>query len=626
MLPVALFRSFVGRAWLSALLCVALGLLGCDERRTTPELLELTDVTPRVLRSGDEVLVTGRDLPVGQVDEAKVLLIGRTSRPGHPSEDVRTIEIPAARLGRDGVAFHVDDVLLARFCGHGELAEHATFTGRVEVWLPSSGRLPVFGSLKSEIVIDFTPRRPTSKVAASREVAVREVEEQLGATFGSTEQDELGISTLVADGALARAGASAGDVVTALDDVTVIDRHDLRLRADGKPARFELRRGETPVLALVPTDAFQSQLSSRASSGAIVALGVFGAVFVFFGPWAFWVRWLAFRLREAIARAREGGALERTLFAAAGQGRSRSFGSSVGALALVLGLAVCFGTFPLVELRLGLGLEIALVYLIGLSARWTAALLGGGWGRGGFIAKRARALLWTVVSELPAALALGLVIATTGAATIRDLVEVQSGLGPAPWDSGSMPWHWLAFRSPMTAALFATFFLAALVERDGWAHEGSGLFASLGITDWVHLLLASGLAVTLFLGGYGVPFVTRGELASSPSMQLLGSFVFLFKALFVALVVLLVRSALPRFTPDVFRTWGLRVALPLGIVACSLALVGWLHPPIPSIERTLATASLVVAASVAVGLGITVFARSARRADVRDRVKVNPFL
>jgi NADH:ubiquinone oxidoreductase subunit H len=626
MLPVALFRSLVGRAWLSTLLCVALGLLGCDERRSTPELLELTDVTPRVLRSGDEVLVTGRDLPVGQVDEAKVLLIGRTSRPGQPSDDVRTVEIPGARVAREGVSFHVDDVLLSRFCGDGELAEHATFTGRVEVWLPSSGRLPVFGSLKSEIVIDFTPRRPTSKVAGEREVAVREIEEQLGATFGPTDQDELSVASLVAGGALARAGASAGDVVTALDDVTVIERQDLRLRADGKPAKFELRRGDEPVLALVPTDAFQSQLSSNASLGAILALGVFGAVLVFFGPWAFWLRWLAFRLREAIARAREGGALERTLFAAAGQGRSRSVGSSVGALALVLGLVVCFGTFPLVELRFGLGLEIVLVYLIGLSARSTAALLGGGWGRGGFLAKRARALLWTAVSELPAALALALVIATTGAASIRDLVEVQSGLGPEPWNTGSMPWHWLAFRSPMTAALFATFFFAALIERDGRANEGRGLFASLGITDWIHLLLASGLAVTLFLGGYGVPFVTRGELVASSSMQLVGACVFLVKALFVALAVLLVRSALPRFTPDVFRQWGLRVALPLGVVATAIAVATSVHPPLPSIEKTLATSSLVVTASVALGLLIAVFARSARRADVRDRVKVNPFL
>jgi NADH-quinone oxidoreductase subunit H len=626
MLPVALFRSFVGRAWLSALLCVALGLLGCDERRSTPELLELTDLTPRVLRSGDEVLVTGRDLPVGQVDEAKVLLIGRINRPGHPSDAIRTVEIPGARVARAGVSFHVDDVLLSRFCGEGELAEHATFTGRVEVWLPSSGRLPVFGSLKSDIVIDFTPRRPTSKVAAEREIAVREVEEQLGATFGPTDQGELEVTSLVAGEALARAGVSAGDVVTVLDDVTVLDRQDLRLRTDGMPAKLELRRGEDPVLALVPTDAFRSQLSSSASSGAIVALGLLGAVFSFFGPWAFWVRWLAFRLREAIARAREGGALERTLFAATGQGRSRSVGSSVGALALVLGLVVCFGTFPLVELRFGLGLEIVLVYLIGLSARSTAALLGGGWGRGGFVARRARALLWTAVSELPAALALTLVIATTGAASIRDLVEVQSGLGPEPWNTGSMPWHWLAFRSPLTAALFTTFFLAALIERDGRANEGGGLFASLGLTDWIHLLLASGLAVTLFLGGYGVPFVTRGELAASSSLQLLGATVFLLKALFVALTVLLVRAALPRFTPDVFRTWGLRIALPLGLLATSVALATWLHPPLPPIEKTVTIASLVVTTSVALGLIVALFAPSSRRAEVRDRVKVNPFL
>lgn len=602
--------------WLVFALLVTL-CVGCQSQRNTPELLDLSDVSPRLVKSGDQMVVLGRDLPVGQVADARVLFVGSTSQPGKPSSRERSIEVTGARLTREGVEFHVDDALLARFCGEGEEAEHATFSGRVEVWLPSTGRLPVYGSLKGDVVIDFVPRRASQRVLQLREAAVRDTEEVVGTVFEPVADGTgFAISRLAPDSPLAQAGAQNGDIVLALDELTVLSRDDLRLRGDGQPAAIEVLRAEESLLLALPTDGFRATNSTSTNFGLILLGALFLAFAALAGPLAFWLRWLSFRVREALVSRRETSALGAVLRTAGGFGAAQA--CSIGPIFLLSVLAIFFATFPLIELRLGLPLDIPTLYLLSVTARLTTALLTGGWGTGvGVVRRRATALLWTLLSELPATLALAAALWTVGSFHVKDVVHFQCATGLGFADSGSQPWQWLVFRNPLLALLYGFVFVTALVERD----EGE-----MQPADWVHLLLCSGLGAIVFFGGYGLPGTATSELTVKPWLQLLGSVVFLVKSLAIALVVLVLRSALPRIRPQIYRTLALRLFAPFAALSLGVTILSRMYPPLPAVERAAALVVLSGVCLVLILLFAPAFGRRIRRPEFSERARVNPFL
>ena len=591
--------------WLALLTCVLVVLAGCDPRRTTPELLSLTDVGPRMIRPGDQLMIVGHDLPVGQVRDATVLFVGKVHRPGEPGTKTQTIEVAGAELAREGVRLTVDETLLARFCGSGDEARHATFSGRVEVWLPSAGRLPVFGSLKGDVAIDFLPRKASQRTLTERADIVKETEELLGARFVETIDEEIALNNVAKEGLLGRAGAMDGDVVTTIDDLTVFARDDMMLRADGKFADFQLVRGDAAVRVAVPTDAFRGVGRNQPRIGIVILGAVALVVFALFGPLAAWVRWLATRVREARDER------ERGLFAL-GLGRQTPFAAPI----VFVSLAAAFAMFPIVELRLRTPLDLSLLYVITLSARFAAALVTGGWGEGGFVKRRVVGLAYTVLSELPAVLALGGAFALSGGLLSKDLVELQSPVGPSFLETGGQPWHWLAFRNPLLAGLFSMFFLTSLVDR------APGRSSGLKLLTWVHLFVVSGVGTIVFLGGYALPGVAPAELARSPWLQLLGAACFLLKAVTVSLAALALRRALPNMAPRAFLVVTRNVVLPAAILAGGFSVATTLYPPLPSALRTM---TLVILVGVVVGTALfTVVVRAG--GPTRARVRINPFL
>lgn len=592
--------------WLTIFTALLALLVGCDPRRTTPELLDLTDVGPRTIRTGDQLMIVGQDLPVGQVREATVLFVGRVHRPGEPATKVQTIEVGGAELAREGVKLTVDDALLARFCGSGEDARHATFSGRVEVWLPSTGRLPVFGSLKGDVAIDFLPRKPSQRILAERAEIVKETEELLGVRFVDTADGEIALSQVDREGLLGRAGAMDRDVVATVDDLTVFTRDDVMLRSDGQLAAFDLVRGDATIHAAVPTDAFRGGSRNQPRVGIVILGAAALVLFGLFGPLASWVRWLATRVREARDE-REGG------FLALGFGKHTPFAAPL----VFVSLAAAFAMFPIVELRLRTPLDLSLLYVITLTARVAGAVVTGGWGDGGLVRRRVVGLGYTVLSELPAVLALGGAFALSGGLMSKDLVELQSPVGPTFLETGGQPWHWLAFKNPLLAGLFALFFLTSLVDR-GPSRSTSGL----GLLTWVHLFVVSGIGTIVFLGGYAIPGIGPGELARSPWLQLVGAACFLLKAISLSLAALGLRRALPTIEPRAFLLVTRNVVLPAAVIAGAFSVATYLYPPLPSALRTM---TLVVLLGVVFIAGIFTLAVRSGGA-TRTRVRINPFL
>jgi NADH-quinone oxidoreductase subunit H len=87
---------------------------------------------------------------------------------------------------------------------------------------------------------------------------------------------------------------------------------------------------------------------------------------------------------------------------------------------------------------------------------------------------------------------------------------------------------------------------------------GAMKFALLQLSEYLHIVTASALIVTLYFGGWRVPFVPE------PSV-LLSVAAFVVKLVFFCCVFIWVRWTLPRFRFDQLMFLGWKVMLPLGL-------------------------------------------------------------
>ena len=90
---------------------------------------------------------------------------------------------------------------------------------------------------------------------------------------------------------------------------------------------------------------------------------------------------------------------------------------------------------------------------------------------------------------------------------------------------------------------------------------GSMKFGLMGLTEYVHIIGASALIVTLYLGGWRLPL-----LADQSQLPVLVTFlVFLAKLVITCLVFIWVRWTLPRFRYDQLMDLGWKKLLPLSM-------------------------------------------------------------
>jgi len=98
---------------------------------------------------------------------------------------------------------------------------------------------------------------------------------------------------------------------------------------------------------------------------------------------------------------------------------------------------------------------------------------------------------------------------------------------------------------------------------------GSMKFALMYLSEYIHLVTASALIVTLYLGGWQIPFI------ASPGV-LLSVAAFLAKLLFVCWVFIWVRWTIPRFRYDQLMTLGWKILLPISLSNLLIS-AWWMH-------------------------------------------------
>lgn len=627
-------------AWLAL---AALLLLGCQSSRNVPELLTLSEIVPRTIGPNDRIDVIGRNLPVGQVGQARVVFRGDLHRPGRPPLVDQVIEVEDARLERDRISFEIDDLVLERFAGAGDGASHTTFRGRVEAWLPgASSSMPVFGSLKGEVVLDILPREASRPVRDAREEEARAAHAFFGWELEPADGHAgLLVRSVRPDGPAARAGIGPGDVLIAFEGVSVLDVTDVVPAPLDDSCATVLQRDGKRIETITDARGYRGEVQSGLAEGVVV-LGSLLLVLLIFGSRAGkWTTWLAHRMKEKIVMHRSpGGGLVGALVRTAVRdvrGAREAEGLTVARLAPLLvfaGVSLAFALLPLVELKGRTELDIGILYLVSVTALLTMGLLTGGWGSAASpVWGRLRAIVEVVVCELPAACALGAVVMITGSLRVRDVVLAQVGSSGSVLETGGWPWQWNALKSPQLFLLFGLFFVTALVdgaERRTTTATGASRSDSPAFffAEWVHVFVMCALAAIAFLGGYAVPGVSTQELHGSVALQIAGCALFLLKCWLLALVVLLLRASLPRIRPRVLLRLGVRVLLPASVIGVALTVLTLHFPLLPVAQRTLGLITLITVTVTVLLLGAAVFAavRAVRVDDTRFRARVNPFL
>jgi NADH-quinone oxidoreductase subunit H len=209
----------------------------------------------------------------------------------------------------------------------------------------------------------------------------------------------------------------------------------------------------------------------------------------------------------------------------------------------------------------GLDVSIGPLYVFAFGAIAFYGLMLGGWASGSkysFLgAMRAAAQL--ISYEVALGLSLVGVVFTAGTLSLTGIVHAQAGMWYfVPQFVGFLIFLVASFAETNRTPFDLTEADAELVG--GYNTEyGGGRFASYYFAEYLNVLVVSGIAVTMFLGGWLLPFGIDPPGWVDP-------FVVLAKMLIFVVLFIWVRATLPRLRYDQLMSFGWKILLPLATV------------------------------------------------------------
>jgi NADH-quinone oxidoreductase subunit H len=257
-------------------------------------------------------------------------------------------------------------------------------------------------------------------------------------------------------------------------------------------------------------------------------------------------------------------------------------GRNMVAVNLDAGVLYFFAAGSIVELS---------IFMAGWSSRNKYSLLGA-----------MRAIAQMISYEIPLILSAIAVVMTVGSLSTVAIVETQAAY------TGIWP-HWFVF-TPWGFAGFVLFMIAATAESNrspfdlpegeseiiaGYYIEYSGFkFALFFLGEYIGMFAISGMAITLFLGGWSAPF---------SFLSWVPSYLWFFAKLFVLIAMFIwVRSTLPRLRMDQLMNFAWKFMLPMALL--NLVNVGVWRFLSPGLSRWLVCAILVVVPYILLGRGL----------------------
>lgn len=252
----------------------------------------------------------------------------------------------------------------------------------------------------------------------------------------------------------------------------------------------------------------------------------------------------------------------------------------VHTLAPIVSITVALTTFAVVpfgntitlwgtEIKLMIAdVNIGVLYILAMTSMGVYGLTLSGWASNNkySLLGALRSSAQMISYELSLGLSIVGVIMIAGTVELDRIVEMQSGLA------------WNIFLTPIG---FITFVVASFAETNrlpfdlpeaepelvgGYHTEYSGMkFGTFFLAEYANMITSSAVIVTLFLGGWQIPYI---ELAGLPAMwtSILQVLAFVVKVGAVLVFYMWVRWTIPRFRYDQLMNLGWKVMLPMALV------------------------------------------------------------
>lgn len=223
----------------------------------------------------------------------------------------------------------------------------------------------------------------------------------------------------------------------------------------------------------------------------------------------------------------------------------------------------------LVDIRFQVAdLNVGILYILAIASLGVYGTVIGGWASNNKYSLMGglRSSSQMISYEIPMGLSIVSVVMMSGSLRLQDIVHDQAQL-------------WNIIRQPLA---FVIFMVSAFAETNrlpfdlpeaeqelvgGYHTEYSSMkFAAFMLSEYANLITSSALMVTLFLGGWQVPFGIL-EFLNLPILweQLIQILSFVIKTGFMLFVFIWVRWTLPRFRYDQLMNLGWKSLLPLAL-------------------------------------------------------------
>jgi NADH-quinone oxidoreductase subunit H len=249
-------------------------------------------------------------------------------------------------------------------------------------------------------------------------------------------------------------------------------------------------------------------------------------------------------------------------------------------LAPIIALFVAFTTYAVIPIGPGITIagyqipmviadvNIGILYVLALTSLGVYAITFAGWSSGSkySLLGGIRSSAQMISYEISMGFSVGGVILLSQSLRPMAIVESQSG------------WMWNAFVQPIG---FITFLVSAFAETNrlpfdlpeaepelvgGYHTEYSSMkFAAFFLAEYANMLVASTLIVTLYLGGWQIPYIETLGLSAglTIAIQVAGFFMKVGALLFFFIWV---RWSIPRFRYDQLMSLGWKVMFPLSLL------------------------------------------------------------
>ncbi|HJU27817.1 MAG TPA: NADH-quinone oxidoreductase subunit NuoH [Candidatus Binataceae bacterium] len=237
---------------------------------------------------------------------------------------------------------------------------------------------------------------------------------------------------------------------------------------------------------------------------------------------------------------------------------------------VVLAFILPWAVMPFSSALILADLNIGILYMTAITALTVVGVLMAGWASNNkwSLIGGIRSAAQIISYEIPAGLSIFPVVLMTGTLSMQGIIRAQE------WE----PYHWFIFANPFCFAAAIILFVSSLAENNrtpfdlpeaeselvaGFATEYSSMrYLFFFMAEWGNMFVAAAIIVTLYLGGWQIPYVTDNPAVAN-TLQFVS---FMVKVLILVFVSMWIRGTLPRVRIDQMMSLCWKYFVPISFI------------------------------------------------------------